>query len=207
MKLLHLFLVVIIAEEVFSGDGNSCSSPSLSFSPSDIANRFDDIKSYINDVATQVLPFFQGADIADFVGTNQEKSDSVATLLNDIEAVLSNNGIPSDLGKFLPQINDIIFNIQSTGDQKKIDEIIASVIVGTEILEDILQSILAQIVIETNASIDYLILVIIGQVDPADYPISCIAKALIELLQFFRFTNVTIENTAIETRTSIQASP
>ncbi|CRK93559.1 CLUMA_CG007092, isoform A [Clunio marinus] len=129
MKLLHLFLVVIIAEEVFSGEGNSCSSPPLPFSP------------------------------------------------------------------------------KSTGNQKKINEIIASVNVVNQILFTVLDSIFDQIAIETASSADYLSGVITQQIDPADYPISCIAEALIQMYQFVFSTYGTIVDTAIAAKASLEAMP
>ncbi|CRK93504.1 CLUMA_CG007040, isoform A [Clunio marinus] len=207
MKLLHLFLVVIIAEEVFSGDGNSCSSPPLSFSPSDIANRLDNIKDFIGDAVSEYLTFFEGADISGFDGTNQEKSNNAALLLNVLKSILLQYEISSSPEDFLPQINAIIFDIQSTGNQKKIDEIVASVNVINEILFSVLDSIIAQIATETNSSVEYLSFVMTQQIDTADYPISCIAVALIQLYQFMFNTYETIENAAIAAKASLEAMP
>ncbi|CRK93501.1 CLUMA_CG007037, isoform A [Clunio marinus] len=206
MKLLHLFLVVIIAEEAFSGDGNSCSSPPLSFSPSDIINRLDNIKDFIGDAVSEYLPFFEGADV-DFGGTNHEKSENAVSLLIELQTVLSNNGIPSSVQDFFPLIDDIIYNTQSTGIQKKIDEIIASVDAASQILYAVLGTIIGQIATETNSSLDYLSDVMTQQIDTADYPISCIAEALIQLYQFMFNTYETIENAAIAAKASMEAMP
>ncbi|CRK93560.1 CLUMA_CG007093, isoform A [Clunio marinus] len=210
MKLLHLFLVVIIAEEVFSGDGNSCSSPPLPFSPSDIINRLESIKDLINNLVTQYLPFFEGADVSGFDGTNEEKSDNAFDLLIEIQTILSDNGVQSSVASFLSIldiIHAIIFNTESTGNEKKIDEIIASVNAVNQILLEILQSIVDQIAIETASSVDYLSGVMTQQIDPADYPISCIAEALIQMYQFVFNTYGTIEDTAIAAKASMEAMP
>ncbi|CRK93581.1 CLUMA_CG007114, isoform A [Clunio marinus] len=121
MKLLHLFLVVIIAEEVFSGDGNSCSTTPLPFSRK----------------------------------------------------------------------------------QKKIDEITASIYVTSFVLLQVLQTILGQIATEINSSLEYLNDVATQQVDPVDFPISCIAELLIGLNDFMESTFLTLLNAATEVVGSI----
>ncbi|CRK93577.1 CLUMA_CG007110, isoform A [Clunio marinus] len=167
----------------------------------------ESIKDFINGAVAEVLPFFEGADIADFIGTNQEKSDNASGILFILKVVLSNNGIPFSAEDFLPLIDDIIFNTQSTGEQKKIDEITASVDAASEILYSVLESILGQIATETNFSPIYLLNVARQRVDLADYPISCIAEALIQLYQFMINTYRSIENAAIAAKASLEAMP
>ncbi|CRK93505.1 CLUMA_CG007041, isoform A [Clunio marinus] len=102
----------------------------------------------------------------------------------------------------------LIYNTQSTGDQKKIDEIVATVNVVNQILYAVMGTIIGQIATETNFSPESLKdVMLLDWFDLADYPISCIAEALFTLYHFINSTYDTIEDAAVAAKASLEASP
>ncbi|CRK97031.1 CLUMA_CG010311, isoform A [Clunio marinus] len=200
MKLLHFFVIAIIAKEVLPerAPSNACSSDDVGFSPEDISNQLLSIRDYLDGLYDDFLPYFQGQEIESFKGSKIEILDDVASLLGNIISALAEREITISLDSIVQAIEALIDNQTTTGTLKTIEDYVSSANLTNQILFIIFKSVMEALAIETESTADYLTQVAKMEINPADYPISCIAQDLIDFYNFMINLYIEVENNVLQ---------
>ncbi|CRK97032.1 CLUMA_CG010383, isoform A [Clunio marinus] len=146
---------------------HECSTADLGVNPGDVSDGFSGIKDYFDELFNNYLSYFQSQEVDNFKFTKLELLNEGVELFENIVSDLEINEISISLDGILQAYEELIDNQTPAGTLK-----------NKAIWTIFFKSVMERMGVETESTADYLTQVAIMRINPADYPISCIAKKI-----------------------------